>query len=72
MIVEDVADAEGPVAVDNWLLDDLGLVETGITLEETDHVMAVRMGENAWMTELERFILERQEIVERLLDEVAP
>ena len=72
VIVDDVADAEGPVAVENWLLDDLGLVETGITLEETDHVMAVRMGENAWMTELERFLLERQEIVERLLDEVTP
>ena len=72
MIVEDVANAEGPVAVENWLLDDLGLVETGITLEETDRVMAVRMGENAWMTELERFLLERQEVVERRLDEVTP
>ncbi len=72
VIVEDVANAEGPVAVENWLLDDLGLIETGITLGETDHVMAVRMGENAWMTELERFLLERQEVVERLLDEVTP
>ena len=72
VIVEDIADAEGPAAVENWLLDDLGLVETGITLEETDHVMAVRMGENAWMTELERFLLERQEFVEQLLNEVTP
>lgn len=72
VIVEDVASAEGPVAVENWLLDDLGLVETGVTLEETDHVMAVRMGENAWMTELESWVLERQEVVEQLLDRVEP
>ncbi len=72
VIVEDVANAEGPVTVENWLLDDLELVETGITLEETDHVMAVRMGENEWMTGLERFLLERPEIVERLLDEIRP
>ena len=72
VIVEDVTSAEGPAAVENWLLDDLGLVETGVTLEETDHVMAVRMGENGWMTELESWLLERQEVVEQLLDRVEP
>ena len=72
LIVEDIAEAEGPAAVENWLLDDLDLVETDVTLEETDHVMAVRMGENDWMTELETYLLERQDVVERLLDEVEP
>ena len=72
LIVEDIAQAEGPAAVENWLLDDLDLVETDVTLEETDHVMAVRMGENDWMTELETYLLERQDVVERLLDEVEP
>ena len=68
--VDDVATADAPVAVDDYLLTDLGLDDTGITLLETDHVMAVPHGENAWLVKLERFLLDHAAIVDRLLDEV--
>ena len=67
--VEDVADASGPVVVESYLLDDLGLVDSGVQLSETDHVMAVPHGENAWLVRLERFLLEDPEMVGRVLEE---
>lgn len=67
--VDDVADATGPVVVDNYLLDDLGLEDTGVQLSETDHVMAVPHGENAWLVRLERFLLEDPDLVGRILEE---
>jgi polar amino acid transport system substrate-binding protein len=56
--VDDVADAQGPVAVEHYLLDDLGLVRTDAELDEHEHAMAVAMGENAFLVELERFLLD--------------
>lgn len=70
--VDDVADAEPPVAVEDYLLDDLGLHDSGLTLIETDHVMAVPHGENAWLVTLERFLLDHARTVERLLEEAEP
>ncbi|MDQ3955551.1 MAG: transporter substrate-binding domain-containing protein, partial [Actinomycetota bacterium] len=64
--VEDVADATGPVVLHNYLLDDLGLVDSGVQLTETDHVMAVPHGENAWLVRLERFLLEDPDRVGRV------
>ena len=69
MLVEDIADAPGAAAVESWLLDDLGLYDSGIRLKESDHVMAVTHGENAWLVALERFLLERPAEIEQLLDE---
>ncbi|MPZ70202.1 MAG: transporter substrate-binding domain-containing protein [Actinobacteria bacterium] len=71
-LFEDVAEAAGTRAIDNWLLDDLGLVETGVTLTETDHVMAVRLGENGWLVRVEKFLLDHAEEIEQLLAEVEP
>ena len=65
--VEDIADAEGAAAVDNWLLDDLDLKDTGIRLDESDHVMALPNGENAWIVKLERFLLTREAEIADLL-----
>ncbi len=65
--VEDVAAHEGAVAIDNYLLDDLDVVDTGVRLGDTDHVFAVPMGENDWMTTIERFLLERPDDIEELL-----
>ncbi len=65
--VEDIAAHEGAVAIDNYLLDDLDVVDTGVRLGETDHVFAVPMGENDWMTTIERFLLERPDDIEELL-----
>jgi polar amino acid transport system substrate-binding protein len=68
--VDDVTAVDGPVAVDDFLLDDLGLDDTGTTLVESDHVMAVPHGENAWLVRLERFLLDHAATVDRLLEEV--
>lgn len=67
--VTDVAEASGPVVVDNYLVDDLGLHDTGMQLSETDHVMAVPHGENAWLVRLERFLLEDPGMVGSVLEE---
>ena len=55
------------MAIDNYLLDDLDVVDTGVRLGETDHVFAVPMGENDWMTTIERYLLERPDDIEELL-----
>jgi ABC-type amino acid transport substrate-binding protein len=68
--VDDIEDYDGPVAIDNFLTDDLDVVDTGVRLGESDHVFAVPMGENDWMTAVERFLLERPGEIEDLLYEL--
>ena len=58
-----------PAAVPDYLLDDLQLTDSGTQLDEAKHVMAVKLGENAFLVRLERFLLNREEQVERLLVE---
>jgi hypothetical protein len=70
--VPDITSAEGPRAVESWMLEDLGLVDRGVVLTEVKHVMAVRMGENALMVRLERFLLDNGNLVRRLLKEAVP
>jgi polar amino acid transport system substrate-binding protein len=60
MPVDDLAAVEGPVAVPDYLLDDLDLVRTDAELDEHEHAMAVSMGENAFLVALERFLLDRE------------
>lgn len=67
--VEDVTKVEGPRAIDDWLLDDLDLVDTGTTLVDTDHVMALRLGENGFMVELEDFLLSNANEIEEIVNE---
>jgi polar amino acid transport system substrate-binding protein len=69
VLVEDIANAEGAVAIENWLLDDLGLVDTGVRLAESDHVMATPFGENAWLVRLERYLLTHEDEIKSLLEE---
>lgn len=69
VFVDDIAEASGAAAVEKWLLDDLELEDTGVRLLESDHVMAVRLGENGWMVELELFLLERPGEIQRLIDD---
>jgi polar amino acid transport system substrate-binding protein len=65
--VRDLGEARGaPVAAHDYVLDDLGLA-AGPELKEDEHVMAVRLGENAFMVRLERFLLNREDEIERLL-----
>lgn len=66
--VADVTEADGVVAIENYLLDDLGLEDTGVRLIEADHVMAVPHGENAWLTRLERFLLTHSGEIDDILE----
>ena len=68
--VDDIEDFDGPVAIDNYLTDDLDVVDTGVRLSESDHVLALPMGENDWMTTVEAFLLERPDEIKKLLAEL--
>ena len=67
--VPDVTQVKGSaVAVDEWLLDNLGLRDTGVHLSKAKHVMATPLGENAFLVRLERFLIAHQAQVPGLLD----
>jgi polar amino acid transport system substrate-binding protein len=66
--VRDLAARAGrPAAVRDYLLDDLGLTDSGTELDEAEHVMAVKLGENAFLVRLERFLLNREDAIRRLV-----
>ena len=68
--VTDLASRAGePAAVHDYLLDDLDLTDSGTELDEAKHVMAVKLGENAFLVRLERFLLNREDEIRRLLVE---
>ena len=56
-----------PAAVRDYLLDDLGLSDSGTELDKSKHVMAVKRGENAFLVRLERFLLDREDEIRRLV-----
>jgi polar amino acid transport system substrate-binding protein len=58
-----------PAAVNDYLLDDLRLVDSGTELSRDKHVMAVKLGENAMLVRLERFLLSREDEIRALLTE---
>jgi polar amino acid transport system substrate-binding protein len=62
---------ESAVAIDEWLLADLDLRDTGVHLSKTEHVMATPLGENAFLVRLERFLIAHQDEVPALLDAAA-
>jgi polar amino acid transport system substrate-binding protein len=67
--VPDVTQVKGSaVAIDEWLLADLGLRDTGVHLSKAKHVMATPLGENAFLVRLERFLIAHQGEVAALLD----
>lgn len=68
LAVEELRDARGALAADEWLLDDLRVRATGVELSKHDHVMAAPLGENAWLVALERFLLRRTAEIRALLD----
>ena len=59
---------QSPVGAEDFVLDDLGLVASEELLEEA-HVMALPLGENAFMVRLEKFLLNRDKEIERLIRE---
>jgi polar amino acid transport system substrate-binding protein len=67
--VPDVTQVKGSaVAVDEWLLDNLDLRDTGVHLRKAKHVMATPLGENAFLVRLERFLIAHQDQVPAMLD----
>ena len=71
MPVDDLAAVEGPVAVPEYLLDDLGMVRTDAELDEHEHAMAVAPGENAFLVKLDRFLLDREHEASQILEREA-
>ena len=69
--VPDPAKAGGPVAIDDFMLDELGLVATDAELDEHEHAMAVSPGENAFLVKLERFLLDREHEAAQILEREA-
>ncbi|CAA9491387.1 MAG: hypothetical protein AVDCRST_MAG53-1480 [uncultured Solirubrobacteraceae bacterium] len=66
--VDQLRNARGAAATDDWLLDDLRLRPTGVELSKSDHVIAAPLGENAWLVRLERFLLTRRGEIRALLE----
>ncbi len=56
-VVDDPGTAKGPVVFENWRVADLALEASAVMLHQDERVMAVRMGENAWLTTVERFLM---------------
>jgi polar amino acid transport system substrate-binding protein len=67
--VEDPSTTDLPVAAYPWQLEEWGLEPTGIELPKEEHVMAVPLGENGWLVELERFLREHRRKAGELLRE---
>jgi polar amino acid transport system substrate-binding protein len=66
--VDSLAGVDGAAAVHDFLLDDLDLHATEFELKKEKHVMALPFGENAWMVRLERFLLNREDEIRRLVE----
>jgi polar amino acid transport system substrate-binding protein len=67
--VDDLSSAEMPVAAYPWQLEAWGLEPSGVELPKEEHIMAVPLGENGWLVELERFLRANRGEARRLLQE---
>jgi polar amino acid transport system substrate-binding protein len=70
--VDDLSSAGMPVAAYPWQLEAWGFEPTGIELPEEKHVMAVPLGENGWLVELERFLRAHRAEAKAMLREETP
>ena len=70
-VVDDITTANGPAAVDEWLLDDLGLTDSQHYLAETKHVLGAPLGENAFLVELERFLFRERDAIRAAIGEAS-
>jgi polar amino acid transport system substrate-binding protein len=64
-------EVDGPALLDTYDIDALGYERTDYILRDDEHAMAVPLGENAFLVELEKFLLDRGEEAEDLLHEEA-
>jgi polar amino acid transport system substrate-binding protein len=64
-------EVDGVVLTDSFELGALGYEPTGDILRDEDHAMGAPPGENAFLVELENFLLERKAEAARLLTQEA-
>lgn len=64
---EALDDIDGPALLDTYDIAAIGFERTDYILRDDEHAMAVPSGENAFLVELERFLLDRGEEAEDLL-----
>jgi polar amino acid transport system substrate-binding protein len=64
---EDLGEIEGPALLDGYDIDAIGYERSSYILRDHEHAMAVPQGENAFLVELEHFLLDRGEEAEALL-----
>lgn len=72
--LEELAGADMAVAAPDWEIDTSGMKNTGITLRQFQHVLAVPKGENALLMRLEDFLLanaDRQTVTSLIATETA-
>jgi polar amino acid transport system substrate-binding protein len=69
VLVHDLSTTDLPVAAYEWQLKEWGFEPTSIELPEEQHVMAVPLGENGWLVELERFLRANRAEAKALLRE---
>ncbi len=67
--VASLEDAEPPIVAEEWEIHALGLQPSEVVLDETQHVMATPLGENAWLVRIERFLRARLPRIPRMLME---
>jgi polar amino acid transport system substrate-binding protein len=71
--VQTIGDVRGrAAALEEFFLEDLGLEQHGDRLKLDKHVIALRLGENAFLVELERYLLNNEDRIEDLLREEQP
>jgi polar amino acid transport system substrate-binding protein len=63
-------EVDGLALLDTYDIDAIDFERTDYILRDDEHAMAVPLGENAFMVELEQFLLDRGEEAEDLLHEV--
>jgi polar amino acid transport system substrate-binding protein len=56
-----LGEIEGPTLLDTYDIDAIGYERTSNILRDDEHAMATPMGENAFLVELENFLLDRGE-----------
>lgn len=68
---ERLGEVNGPALLDTYDIEAIGYERTNRIQRDDERAMAVPMGENGFMAELERFLLERGQEAERLLSREA-
>jgi polar amino acid transport system substrate-binding protein len=66
-----LGEIEGPALLETYEIAAIGYDRTDYILRDDEHAMATPMGENAFLIELEHFLLDRGEEAEDLLHRIA-